>query len=109
VLGPGDCCAVRRTANGGAGGAAATNPAGVNAPPPPGGFGGLNVEGLPILEAALRPACRHRPRQGAAQVADAARGDTPTRCAIMRPSGAHHPEDRPGTNIGRSVSPSKTL
>ncbi len=47
ILGPGDCCAAGqpRTAERAR---AARNPATANASPPAGGFGGLNVQGLPI-------------------------------------------------------------
>jgi quinoprotein glucose dehydrogenase len=47
VLGPGDCCAAGapQTAERAR---QARNPAAANASPPPGGFGGLNVQGLPI-------------------------------------------------------------
>ncbi len=46
ILGPGDCCAAGapQTATRAR---AARNP-GIDNPPPPGGFGGLNVQGLPI-------------------------------------------------------------
>jgi quinoprotein glucose dehydrogenase len=46
ILGPGDCCAAGAPQTA-ARARQARNPA-VDASPPPGGFGGLNVEGLPI-------------------------------------------------------------
>jgi len=48
VLGPGDCCAAGAPQTAARARLARTNPAAANASPPPGGFGGLNVEGLPI-------------------------------------------------------------
>jgi quinoprotein glucose dehydrogenase len=47
ILGPGDCCAAGapQTAERAR---LARNPAAANASPPPGGFGGLNIQGLPI-------------------------------------------------------------
>jgi quinoprotein glucose dehydrogenase len=47
VLGPGDCCAAGAPQTA-ARARQARNPAVANASPPPGGFGGLNVQGLPI-------------------------------------------------------------
>ena len=46
ILGPGDCCAAGAPQTA-ARARAARNP-GIDNPPPPGGFGGLNVQGLPI-------------------------------------------------------------
>jgi quinoprotein glucose dehydrogenase len=48
VLGPGDCCAAGAPQTEARARLARTNPAAANASPPPGGFGGLNVDGLPI-------------------------------------------------------------
>jgi quinoprotein glucose dehydrogenase len=50
VLGPGDCCAAGAPQTEARARLARTNPGAVNAPPPAGGFGGLNVEGLPIVK-----------------------------------------------------------
>jgi quinoprotein glucose dehydrogenase len=49
VLGPGDCCAAGAPQTEARARLARTNPAAADAPPPAGGFGGLNVEGLPIV------------------------------------------------------------
>src|SRR5215471_2571938 len=48
ILGPGDCCAAGAPQTEARARLARTNPTAANASPPPGGFGGLNVEGLPI-------------------------------------------------------------
>jgi quinoprotein glucose dehydrogenase len=48
ILGPGDCCAAGAPQTEARARLARTNPAAANANPPPGGFGGLNVDGLPI-------------------------------------------------------------
>jgi quinoprotein glucose dehydrogenase len=50
VIGPGDCCAAGAPQTEARARVARTNPAAVNAPPPAGGFGGLNVDGLPIVK-----------------------------------------------------------
>jgi quinoprotein glucose dehydrogenase len=50
ILGPGDCCAAGAPQTEARARLARTNPAAANAPPPAGGFGGLNVEGLPITK-----------------------------------------------------------
>jgi len=50
ILGPGDCCAAGAPQTERRARLARTNPAAANAPPPPGGFGGLNVDGLPITK-----------------------------------------------------------
>jgi quinoprotein glucose dehydrogenase len=50
VLGPGDCCAAGAPQTEARARLARTNPAAANAPPPAGGFGGLNVDGLPIVK-----------------------------------------------------------
>jgi quinoprotein glucose dehydrogenase len=50
VLGPGDCCAAGAPQTEARARLARTNPAAANAPPAAGGFGGLNVEGLPIVK-----------------------------------------------------------
>jgi quinoprotein glucose dehydrogenase len=50
VLGPGDCCAADASQTAARARLARTNPAAVDAPPPAGGFGGLNVDGLPIVK-----------------------------------------------------------
>jgi quinoprotein glucose dehydrogenase len=49
ILGPGDCCAAG-SARIAERAQLARDPARANAPPPAGGFGGLNVEGLPITK-----------------------------------------------------------
>jgi quinoprotein glucose dehydrogenase len=48
ILGPGDCCAAGAPQTEARARLARNNPAAANASPPPGGFGGLNVDGLPI-------------------------------------------------------------
>jgi hypothetical protein len=48
VLGPGDCCAADAPQTAARARLARTPAA--NAPPPTGGFGGLNVDGLPITK-----------------------------------------------------------
>jgi quinoprotein glucose dehydrogenase len=50
VLGPGDCCAAGAPQTAARARLARTNPAAADAPPPAGGFGGLNVEGLPLVK-----------------------------------------------------------
>jgi quinoprotein glucose dehydrogenase len=50
ILGPGDCCAAGAPQTEARARLARTNPAAANASPPPGGFGGLNVDGLPITK-----------------------------------------------------------
>jgi quinoprotein glucose dehydrogenase len=50
VLGPGDCCAAGAPQTEARARLARTNPAAANAPPAAGGFGGLNVEGVPIVK-----------------------------------------------------------
>jgi outer membrane protein assembly factor BamB len=53
------------------------------------------------LEAALRSPCRHRPRQRATQVADAARRYARPGAQSSGAQGAQYPEDRPGPDLGR--------
>jgi quinoprotein glucose dehydrogenase len=50
ILGPGDCCAAGAPQTEARARLARTNPTAANASPPPGGFGGLNVDGLPITK-----------------------------------------------------------
>ena len=98
VLGPGDCCAAGapQTAERAR---AARNPATANASPPPGGFGGLNVQGLPISKPPYGMLAAIDLDKGAVEVADAAwrharpgaqssrrsRGSTSRRPARRRP------------------------
>src|ERR1700722_297052 len=48
ILGPGDCCAAGAPQTEARARLARNNPNAANAAPPPGGFGGLNVQGLPL-------------------------------------------------------------
>jgi quinoprotein glucose dehydrogenase len=50
ILGPGDCCAAGAPQTAARAQLARNNPAAANAEPSPAGFGGLNVDGLPIVK-----------------------------------------------------------